>query len=138
MTKLYFSDNKITSDSILHEENNKYYNLKNLLTIKKGELIITKTSGNSTATGTYAKYGKILAINVHLETTGTTNSGSNIFVGKITNFTPAINGMLVGYLGGRAIIGAFGTDNVLTIRNASSQSANSGASINIRGTFIVN
>lgn len=102
-----------------------------------GNLTISKTSGNSTCTGTYYKYGKIVMVNVAISTTGTTNAGSNIFEGTIDNITPAINTMLSGYVGNRAILGGFGADNKFVIRNASTSNISSGSTINIRGTFIV-
>ena len=106
------------------------------IAITTGNLTITKTSGNSTATGTYAKCGNIVMVNVAISTTGTTNSGDNIFVGTISNFTPAINTMLSGFLGSRSILAGFGTSGTITVRNASASSISSGSSINVRGTFI--
>lgn len=105
--------------------------------ITTGNLSITKTSGNSTADGTYAKYGNIVMINVHISTTGTTASGSNIFVGSISTFSPVINTSIVGYASAKPIIASFGTTGGITIRNASPEVVGNNSSINIRGTFIV-
>ncbi len=105
--------------------------------ISTGNLTITKTSGNSTATGTYAKYGNIVAYDITLSTTASTASGGDIFVGTISNYTPKINTILTGYIGVRPIIASLTTDKKITVRNASASSLGSGSSPSIRGTFIV-
>ena len=102
-----------------------------------GNLTITKTSGDSTVTGTYAKYGNIVFCDLLITTTATISAGSNIFEGAISTFTPAIGSSFVGYIGDRSIIALFDTDNSLTIRNASSNSINSNSTIKIRGELII-
>lgn len=114
--------------------NNEISNLKKVTT---GSLTITKTSGSANATGTYAKYGNVVAYDITLSTTASTASGGDLFVGTISNFTPKINTILVGYFGVRPIIANFTTEKKITVRNASASSLGSGSSPSIRGTFIV-
>ncbi len=107
------------------------------LSTSTGSLSITKTSGNSTCTGTYARYGNAVALSLAFTTTGTVNGGADVFVGKITSFTPKVPGELMGYYGNRPMIAGYGTDQVITLRNASDSSLSSGNTINIRGIIIV-
>ena len=111
--------------------------VQSTLSTTTGTLSITKTSGNSTCTGTYARYGNVVSLDLELKTTGTINSGADVFVGKITSFTPKKTGELIGYYGARPIIAGYGTDQVITVRNASASNISSGNTLNIRGTIIV-
>ena len=45
--------------------------------------------------------------------------------------------MLSGYVGARSIMGSYGTDKKITIRNASSSSIATNQNLSIKGTFIV-
>lgn len=111
--------------------------VQSTLSTTTGTLSITKTSGNSTCTGTYARYGNVVSLDLVLTTSGTINSGADVFVGKITSFTPKKTGELVGYYDARPIIAGYGTDQTITVRNASASSISSGNTLNIRGTIIV-
>ena len=84
------------------------------------------------------QYGKIVSVDVNISTTAATAAGSNIVTAKITNFTPAKNTILVGYVGARSIIASLTTAQELTVRNASSSSLAASSSPNVRGTFIIN
>ena len=139
MSKIYnLKEDKISSDSIICKYNNKYYTLSELLNVETGDLAITKISGNSTATGYYVKYGNIVMVNITILTTGTTDSGEDLFVGTISNFAPKINTILVGYVGVRPIIASFTTEKKITVRNASASSLGKNSSPSIIGTFLIN
>lgn len=109
------------------------------LSVTTGTLNITKTSGNSSCTGTYALYGKVLHFDFAFALNGVTNSGNEIFVGTCSTFTPKIAINASGFVGGRAIICAWGTDNKVTCRNSSSTNINNTTStVHVRGTCIIN
>ena len=108
-------------------------------TVQSGTLSITKTSGNASCTGSYIKCGHFMAVEFVVVLSGATNAGNDIFVGKSTTFTPRKACTTVGFLGARSIICNWGTDNVITVRNASSSNIGSSATntIRCRGMVIV-
>lgn len=108
-----------------------------LPTTSTGTLSLTKSSGNSTATGTYARYGNVVALEIAITTTGSTASGGDLWTGTLNTFTPAIGGGLTGYLGARAIITGLTTSKVITVRNAGASAISSGSTIRVRGTIII-
>ena len=101
-----------------------------------GILSITKFDGNSTCTGSYAKYGNVVSYNIDITTTSDIEGGDNIFEGLITNFYPEIQTTLVGYLGKRAIVAVISIGGDIIIRNASDLSIVTNRTISVCGTFV--
>lgn len=133
--------NKI-NDSDMNEikqvVNDNYDEFTTSQAVSTGSLTVSKSSGSSAiSTASYAKFGNVIAINISVYTSASINNNTNIFVGTCNTFTPAIVGDLVGYTGAQIVLGAFGTDNQITIKNVSGSSIASGTTINLRGTFIV-
>lgn len=117
-----------------------------LPTIEKGSLDIKKTGTKwkvGDCTIAYVRYGNILSYDISVPLNGETASGENIVEGALsTSTTPsfklAITTNSVGYVGKRAVVAIWGTDDRITVRNASSTDIdNNTSTVHCRGTVIV-
>lgn len=99
---------------------------------------VTKTSGNSSIQASQAvKCGNIVQFELELRPTGTTNAGSNIFVGTLSDIPlPAIPSNGSGYMGSSAFIGSLDPDGLITIRVLAANRASATTNFMVRWTYI--
>lgn len=100
--------------------------------------IVTKTSGNSSIEGSAAvKYGNTIQFQLELMPTATTNAGSNVFVGTLSNIPlPAIPTNGCSYMGSCAFVGSLDPDGTITIRVLAANRASSTTHFHVRWTYI--
>lgn len=101
---------------------------------------VTKTSGNSSIQGSAAvRYGNVVQFELELRPTGTTNTGSNMFVGTVSNIPlPAIPSNGSGYMGSSAFIAELTTDGDITVRVLAANRASASSNCMVRWTYICN
>lgn len=88
------------------------------LTIETITPTITKLSGNADIYQVFARrYGKVVHIQISVNTTAVTSAGSNVFEGQLSSHRPILNVVGSSFAGGTVQEWALGTDGKLTVRN---------------------
>lgn len=89
---------------------------------------LTKTSGG-TCTVAMRRFGQVVFVSVTVTASGSVAAGSNIYVGKLTNFpAPIFNTIGCAYYDARAVMIQIATDGTLTARNLISAASSGAAS----------
>lgn len=99
---------------------------------------ITATTGSVTSASIY-RHGHNAIITLTVTKTSQTASGSNIFVGTLTdaNYLPAVATTNATFFNAMTIIGAIGTDGAITIRNASATTLAANAGVLLTIPYII-
>lgn len=100
---------------------------------------ITATTGSVVSSSIY-RHGHNAIITLTVTKTSQTGSGSNIFVGKLTNadYLPAVATTNATFFNAMPIIGAIGSDGAITIRNATTTSLAANANVLLTIPYIIN
>lgn len=101
---------------------------------------VTKTSGNTSIDSAEAvRYGNVIHFNFNFLFTGTTNAGSNAFVGTVTGIPlPAIPQNGAGFFSNSALIGALDSDGLMTIRVVGGNRSSSQTVASVRFIYVCN
>jgi len=101
---------------------------------------VTQTSGNTSIEGAEAvRYGNVIQFNFNFLFTGTTNAGSNAFVGTVSGIPlPALPAMGVGYFSNSALIGSVDPDGTMTVRVVGGNRSSSSTVAGVRITYVCN
>ena len=101
---------------------------------------ITASTGTTVST-TGRQYGNIITLQLQFRNTSSTASGSNLYVGSISQaaYKPPINVTGATYYGSTPLIGMIDTTGAITIRNASASALTIGSSYSatITWTYLV-
>ena len=120
-------------------------NLDQIIDYLSGESItetiqpqITATTGSVVSSSIY-RHGHNAIITLTVTKTSQTASGSNIFVGTLTdaNYLPAVATTNATFFNAMPIIGAIGSDGAITIRNASATTLAANASVLLTIPYII-
>lgn len=107
------------------------------LSVEEGTGIVTRTSGASLESSSYAKYGNIVTLSIAITTTASVSAGSNVFQGTVdNNFAPRINAGGTSYNGSSGLLGYIDENGDITIRVIGSSIA-SGRPFNIVFTYVI-
>jgi hypothetical protein len=101
---------------------------------------VSQTSGNTSIEGAEAvRYGNVVLFNFDFKFTGTTNAGSNCFVGSVSGLpSPALPAQGTGYFSNSALIAALDPDFTFTIRVIGGNRSSSNTKASIRLVYICN
>ena len=101
---------------------------------------VSKTSGNTSIDSAEAvRYGNVIHFNFNFLFTGTTNAGSNAFVGTVSGIPlPAIPQNGAGFFSNSALIGALDSDGIMTIRVVGGNRSSSQTVASVRFIYICN
>ena len=83
-----------------------------------GTGIVSRSSGATLNSSSYAKFGNVITLDINLTSSGTTNTGSNAFKGTINNstFYPKVSAGGTSYNGSTGLLGYIDTSGNITIR----------------------
>ena len=107
-------------------------------TVKALTPIVTQTSGNTSIESAEAvRYGKVVQFGFNFLFTGTTNAGSNAFVGTVSGIPlPVLPAMGIGYFSNSANIAALDPDGTFTIRVVGGNRTSSATVASVRIVYI--
>ena len=125
--------------------NNKKYSSQGKIVAEMndiGSVTENVTSAVSATTGTVVsayvvRYENVVQLALTFTNSSSVASGSNVFVGTLSKYTPAISGRGLGYYGGSALVMSVSKNGAITIRNTGGSSATCSSNTTVTGTWII-
>lgn len=103
-----------------------------------GTGIVSRSSGATLNSSSYARHGNVVTLNIEISTTSSTSAGNDVFVGTISNNTyiPKVGANGSAYNGSVGILGYINSSGNITLRVIGA-SLSSGKTINVVFTYVI-